>query len=255
MNNKILKSIVVISGFLIAFYGKQITNSIFEIHFESKFYAMLYFYMWWIIAIVLIIGFLYGFKNISKELGLSGGIKTGLLFSLLMVAPMFISSAILGKVSNLLNYSELAHTTIIAGFLEECFFRGFLFGILYRKLGWGFIPASILGGVLFGIGHVYQGSSIIEVAGVFFITSIGAVWFAWLYIEWNENLWVPIFLHTVMNLSWLLFDVSNNALGDLFTNIFRTITIAATILITIFYRNTPQTLKIRRRNLIFNRSL
>ncbi len=125
--------------------------------------------------------------------------------------------------------------TLVAGFFEEYFFRGFLFGILFRKLKWGFVPASILGGIIFGIGHLYQSSTLIETIGIFAITTMGAIWFSWLYTEWENNLWVPIFLHILMNLSWILFEVSDNVLGGLYTNFFRIITIALTIIITIRY--------------------
>lgn len=164
---------------------------------------------------------------------------------------MLISSAFAGKVNPDLNLSSLIHKTVAAGFMEEIFFRGFLFGLLFRKAGWGFIPASILGALIFGLGHIYQGSSIAEILAVFLITAIGAVWFAWLFIEWNENLWVPIFLHIFMNLSWVLFDVSSNAVGGIYTNIFRAVTIASTIVITIYF-NKKSGLRIKKNNLLIN---
>lgn len=82
------------------------------------------------------------------------------------------------------------------------------------------------------MGHLYQGVSFGQTTGVFIVSAMGAVWFAWLYVE-LDNLWIPIFLHVFMNLSWTLFDVSDNALGGIYVNIFRAITIALTILITI----------------------
>jgi membrane protease YdiL (CAAX protease family) len=164
---------------------------------------------------------------------------------------MFLSSAIIGQIGEDLNMLRLVHQTIVAGLMEEYLFRGFLFGLLFRKSGWGFIPASISGALIFGLGHIYQGSTFLETMGVFFITSIGGIWFAWLYIEWNNNLWVPIFLHILMNISWGLFEVSNNALGGFYTNLFRIITITLTILITIKY-NQKNGLRINSKNLIIN---
>ncbi len=136
------------------------------------------------------------------------------------------------------------------GFFEEFLFRGFLFGILFRKLKWGFIPASLLAEVIFGLGHIYQGSTLMETTGIFGITTIGSIWVAWLYIEWDKNLWVPIFLHTLMNLSWILFEVSNNALGGIYTNLFRAITIALTIIIIRYHKK--RGLNINRKTLIIN---
>ena len=164
---------------------------------------------------------------------------------------MIVSSAIIGKISDNVDFGILLNKTFIAGFFEEFLFRGFLFGILFRKLKWGFIPASILAGVIFGLRHIYQGSTLMETTGIFGITTIGSIWVAWLYIEWDKNLWVPIFLHTLMNLSWILFEVSNNALGGIYTNLFRAITIALTIIITIRYHK-KRGLNINRKTLIIN---
>ncbi len=75
-----------------------------------------------------------------------------------------------------------------------------------------------------------------EWIGIFLVTFLGGILFAWTYVEWDNNLWVPIFLHKFMNLAWELFDVSDNALGDAYPNVFRTVTIALIIVITIWYK-------------------
>lgn len=252
MNRKtIIDSIIVILTFLIAFYGKRILSEYYTISISSAYLKIAYSYLWWILPTALIAGLLFGFSSILYNIGIRKGLKTGLLFSIVTVLPMFLSSAIIGQIGEDLNILRLVQQTIFAGLMEEYLFRGFLFGILFRKSGWGFIPASILGALIFGLGHIYQGSTFLETTGVFFITSIGGIWFAWLYIEWNNNLWVPIFLHILMNISWGLFEVSNNALGGFYTNLFRIITITLTIIITIKY-NQKNGLRINSKNLIIN---
>lgn len=247
----IVNSIVVVVTFTVAFYGKGILNSYFPLTFSTSLLKVASSYLWWILPSLFVIGILYGFKNIPENFGLKKGLIIGFLFSIITVLPMFVSSALIGKIAEDLDFGTLLHYTLIAGFFEEYFFRGFLYGILFRKLKWGFIPASTLGGLIFGLGHVYQGSTPLETLGVFAITSIGAVWFSWLYTEWDTNLWVPILLHTFMNLSWILFEVSDNALGGIYTNLFRAITIALTIAITIRYHK-ERGLKIKRKNLVVN---
>lgn len=252
MNRKtITNSIIVIFTFLIAFYGKHILSEYYTISFSSDCLKIACSYLWWILPTAIITGFLYGFNNLFYNIGIQKGFRIGLLFSIITVLPMFISSAIIGQIGEDLKMLQLIQQTLFAGFMEEYLFRGFLFGILFRKLHWGFIPASILGALIFGLGHIYQGSAFLETTGVFFITSIGAIWFAWLYIEWNNNLWIPIFLHIIMNLSWGLFEVSSNALGGFYTNLFRIITITLTIIITIKF-NKKNGLRINRKNLIVN---
>ncbi len=248
---KITDSIIVVVTFLFAFYGKQILTKFIDIPFQSFYGRMLYSYLWWLIPVLLAVGYLFGFRDVFKNIGLQKGFLTGLLFSVVAVLPMLISSAVVGQLNEDLDMGSLIHKTAIAGFMEEFLFRGFLFGILFRKLGWGFVPASILGAMIFGIGHIYQGSTFLEMMGVFFVTAAGAVWLAWLFIEWDGNLWVPIFLHILMNLSWVLFEVSNNALGGFYSNLFRLITIAMTVVVTIYYHK-KRGLRISKNNLIVN---
>lgn len=247
----ITNSIIIILTFLIAYYGKRLLAEYYTITISSDYLKIAYYYLWWILPSVLITGILFGFKNILNSIGIEKGFIIGFLFSFITVLPMIISSGVIGKISENISMLYLIHQSLFAGFMEEYLFRGFLFGILFRKLSWGFIPASIVGALIFGLGHIYQGSTFWQITGIFLITSIGAIWFAWLYIEWNDNLWIPIFLHILMNLSWALFEVSNDALGGWYTNIFRIITIALTVIITIKY-NRKNGLRIHRKNLFIN---
>lgn len=247
----LVNSIIIIITFLFASYGKRILSQYITISFSSSIAKLLYIYLWWIIPSIIAIVALYGYKNILKTIGINKGFLTGFIFAAITVSPMLISSAIIGEINSSINIIHFMHTTIIGGTMEELFFRGFLFGILFNKLKWGFIPAAALGAVIFGLGHLYQASNISQSISVFLVTFMGAAWFAWLYIEWDKNLWVPIFLHTLMNVSWILFEVSNNAIGNYVTNTFRIVTIAATIIITIRYHK-KRGLKINKRNLITN---
>lgn len=244
-------SIIIIVTFLAALYGIRIISGIFSFSFSSQYIQVLSSYSWWIFLTALVTGLLFGYKNIFSVLGMNKGIITGMIFASITVLPMFLGSLITGKVAEDLSLSGLIQRSLLAGFMEEYLFRGFLFGILFLKLGWGFIPASMTGALIFGAGHLYQGSSLPETAGVFFITALGAIWFSWLYIEWKNNLWIPVFLHVLMNLSWQLFDVSNNALGGIYPNIFRIITIALTVIITIRH-NRKSGMQVKRRNLMIN---
>ena len=250
--NKFLQSFFIILVFLFAIYGKRILGKNLTVSFGSPFIQLLYSYAWWIIPICIAIGLLYGFRNILKELCLDKNILSALAFSLVAVSPMFISSALIGRINDDVDVTTLLHKTLFAGFMEEVLFRGFLFGILFRRIGWGFIPAAVLGAIIFAISHLYQGSGTSELIGIFLATFIGSAWFAWLYIEWKENLWVPIFLHVFMNLSWTLFNVSDNALGGVYTNIFRIITITITVVATILYNNRKDRYRINGQNLFVN---
>jgi uncharacterized protein len=178
--------------------------------------------------------------NLFQSLGLSSGLLTGLWAGLLFTAPMFLGGLLFFHLNTNIDIENLIAGTLVAGFMEELYFRGFLFGILFRKTGMGFIPAVLAGALLFAAGHVYQSRNPAELAGIFAITFSAAVFFAWLYAEWNYRLWVVVWTHTLMNLSWSLFDVDQTALGNITANIFRGLTIATAILFTVFYKRHHQ---------------
>ncbi len=245
-------SAIITLTFLLAFYGNRIISPFLDLTISSLELRIAYFYSWWLIPTAAITGLLFGFRRFFDHLGLSKGFMKGLLFSIVAVSPMFISSAIASSVSEDINLTTILNQSLIAGFMEEYLFRGFLFGLLFLKLRWGFIPAALLGAIIFGMAHLYQGGTFWEVTGIFFITAMGAVWFAWLYIEWNNNLWTPIFLHVLMNLSWILFEISSTALGGWYENIFRIMTIAFTVIITIRIRKKEGFFRINRHNLFYH---
>lgn len=122
---------------------------------------------------------------------------------------------------------------VLPGFFEEVFYRAFLFGFLFRFAGWGFLPAALIGAVIFGAGHLYQSTDPAEAAGIFAITAIGALWFAWLYVEWDYNLWVPVSIHLLMNFWWEFFDVADTALGPASASAARLAVILISIVLTV----------------------
>ena len=124
-------------------------------------------------------------------------------------------------------------SAILPGIGEEVLFRAFLFGFLFRFAGWGFLPAALLGAVIFGAGHLDQGKGVLDSAAVFAITGIGAIWFAWLYVEWGYNIWVPAAFHVLMNFYWDWFTISDTAVGPVAANALRLAVILLSILITI----------------------
>ncbi len=256
MSKTLKNTIIIILSFIIAMYGKSILLYFFDfkITISYKPLQIVYFYAWWVIPIVIALLLIHGFQNIIKELKLNQSFTRGMLWASVMVIPMYIGSFITGTFASNITTIDIIHGSLLAGIFEEIFFRGFLFGQLFRKLKWGFIPAVMLNAIIFATGHLYQGSSTGGTIGVFIVTLLGGAWFAWLFIEWDENLWIPIGLHVLMNLSWILFEISETALGGISANIFRVLTITLSIIITIRYRKENGGFKINRTNLLINHS-
>ena len=174
--------------------------------------------------------------SLFESLGLDKSIIKGFLFSLICTLPLFIGFSFVFDFNPKISIDTLLISIVSAGFFEELFFRGFLFGQLFKNTKLGFIPSVFFGALFFGLIHLYQSAELAELVGVFLITFLGGILFAWVYAEWNYNLWLPIFLHMLMNLSWELFSVSDNALGGLYSNVFRLISIGFIITITILYK-------------------
>lgn len=179
---------------------------------------------------------IHGKNKWIQSLGLYAPTGIALVFSLICTLPMLLGYALSFDFNKELSLNEILISVIFAAFFEEVYFRGFLFGQIFRFTRVGFILAILIGALLFASVHLYQSQELSTLFGIFLTTFSGAIWFAWLYVEWNHNLWIPIFLHLFMNLFWLLFSVSDNALGGETANIFRILTIALSVGLTIFYK-------------------
>ena len=171
-----------------------------------------------------------------SNLGLDKNFLKASAFSVVCTLPMFLGFALFCDFNTDIKLNNILISVLAAAFFEEIYFRGFLFGQLYKHTSLGFIASVLLGALLFGLIHLYQSNVLIELVGIFLITFLGAILFAWVYVEWNYNLWVPIMLHALMNLAFEMFIVSDNALGGIYLNVFRTLTIALIITITILYK-------------------
>jgi uncharacterized protein len=189
-------------------------------------------------AFPLIVGacLMHGIRGAIPSFGLDKSIAKGFVFSLICTLPMSIGYAFAFEFSTEMTLNKILMNIFAAAFFEEIFFRGFLFGQIYRFTKVGFIPSIFIGAFLFAFIHLYQSREISTLIGVFLITFLGAILFAWTYVEWNFNIWVPIFLHLFMNLFWMLFSVADNAFGGIYANVFRTISLILIVFLTISYK-------------------
>ncbi len=179
---------------------------------------------------------LHGRKEFWTSLGISTGFITALVMALICTSPMLIGYAIVFPFNTDIDLNKILIGAVAAAFFEELYFRGFLFGQLFRFSKFGFIPSISIGAILFALGHMYQSQDPLVLLGVFLTTFLGAILFAWAYVEWKDNLWVPIFLHFFMNLFWMLFSAGDDALGGIWSNVFRVLTIVLIIVGTIVYK-------------------
>ena len=149
----------------------------------------------------------------ARQLGMTASVKHGLLFGLFAASPLYVGLAL---TTALPVVSDPAATTYLAGLsplAEETLYRAFLCGLLCSRGGFPVWAALATQAAFFGWGHVGQGESLAESAGLLALISLGGFLFGWFFLRWNRNLWVPFFMHALMNLSWEIFQVSDNAIG------------------------------------------
>ena len=188
--------------------------------------------------IVVVLFLLHRPKDLFYQLGFGGNFITGTVFALISTLPLFIAFPIIGEFNNGLTLDKLIRSTVIVALFEEIIFRGFIFGQLFRYCKISFGWSVLIPSVLFGSLHLYQGHDLISSLMAFGVTFLGGLYFSWIYVKWNFNLWCPIGMHFFMNLSWQLFVVEGNsvAAGGIISNVFRILSVALAVIITNIYQ-------------------
>lgn len=174
--------------------------------------------------------------NKPKTLSLLGLDKNPLrafIVAACCTSVMFIGYIFTAPLRSEINLYDIFRDAMWPGFNEELIFRAFITGILVREAGWNFIPAAIVSALLFAKGHLYQATNFNDAIVIFLVTSGAGIGFAVFYWLWDWNIWLTIFLHFLMNLSFELFDVGSTAMLNGQANIFRSITLALAILYTV----------------------
>ncbi len=182
-------------------------------------------------------------KEIFSFLGLTGNIIMGIGIAFLCVVPLYLIFPFFGGINSDVTFSLILQKSILPGFKEEFICRAFMFGLLFRYAKTGFFWAVILPALYFGSMHLYQGHDAISAFAAFGVTFIGALYFSWMYVEWDFNLWVPIGLHMLMNGAWVIFSMEGTevAAGGLISNIARVISILLAVEITIWHKRKNKT--------------
>jgi membrane protease YdiL (CAAX protease family) len=177
-----------------------------------------------------------GAAQAFKNLGLSRRIARGVLVGIIATLPLPIIYAIWWHATfNADAAVQVGVFGLISGAGEELLFRGFGFGMLYRKLRLGFWLSIILPTFAFARGHLYQVHGFRESLAIVALTGFGSVWFSWLYVRWDYNLWVPIAVHVLMNSWWSIFNVSQNDLAGHAANNARLLTVVLSVILTLWH--------------------
>ena len=231
-----LKSLFVILGFLLLFYLADVLTFLYS---DWKHLLPRNRYLnnlsWFSLRIGLIVLFtsLLVRGNVLHALGLDRRFLQGMALAFVFTLPMLTGPSLFYGFNSNISFYDIWLYGFHAAFWEELLMRSFLFGLLFRYLRRGFIPAGLLAAVFFGMGHVYQGNDFLSALMAFLVTAMGSLWYSWLYIEWRNNAGINIGLHLFMNLSWVIWDLQGGAAGEAWPNVFRAVTIALSIVYTV----------------------
>jgi|SRR5882724_5525368 len=182
-------------------------------------------------------------RGIIRDLGLSAPVLPAIAFALVASSPMLIGFALTRSLTPHIQILPLLFLTVFSPLVEEIEFRGFGVRNLQRGTGWPFWAAVWPSALLFGLGHIEQGQTRQEMAGLLLLLGAGGVIFAWLVYRW-QNLWVAIALHISMNIWWELFSVAKTAIDGWLPFVLQNMSIVLAILITLYWTR-PQKIAMR----------
>jgi len=184
--------------------------------------------------VLLITGVLF-WRQLPFLLGLQHSVVRSFAIALLFTLPMFLTFPFFFAWNGELDGLTVYRGAFTAAVFEELAFRALIFGALYYGCGWRFLPAALPPAIIFGLEHLYQASDVTGAIFTFLLMFACAIWVSWLYVKWGNNLYIAIFLHLLMNFSWMLFEVSDGAMGGLVANLARLGTFAVSIIVTLHF--------------------
>ncbi|PTT75131.1 MULTISPECIES: CPBP family intramembrane glutamic endopeptidase [unclassified Chryseobacterium] len=239
MKNIIKLFVVPILSFLVyslvSYNFEKVMNS-FNVYIHC---SLLSYFLVYVLAVIPLFVSIYIItrENIISVLGLDlKGFGRGISLAGLFIIPMLVYGLLFSKLNSHIDPANLFAKSFLAGLFEEIIYRAFIFGVLYRFIKLGFLPSIAIASFIFALGHLYQGSHIIDLVEIFLLTFLGSILYAWLYTEWSFNLWVPILLHSFMNLIWMIFDFDNTVIGSWGVNICRLLTVSLSIIYTVKFK-------------------
>lgn len=155
------------------------------------------------------------------------------LWAAILFGPALLLCLVLATAAADLKIADLLWGGLAGPLFEEIVYRGLAVGVLMQMAGWRLLPACLLPALFFGAAHAWQGAGFSETAGAMAITGLGGLFFGWLFWRWHWNLWPAIFLHSGLNLLWMLFDLGETAVGGWLGNAIRLAVIAGAIGLTL----------------------
>jgi len=175
---------------------------------------------------------------VLDRLGISSPPLPAFIFGIAAVVPLYVVFGFTMPLASETSFVAIAYLALLGPMAEEVLFRGFAFGELRRLVRLPFWAAALLPAVAFGLAHIGDGDTPVEIAGIFAITAAGGLFFSWLYEKWDYNIWVPIAVHVMMNLAWNIFEVGDSAFAGWLPTVMQVTTLILAIVLTLYWTPT-----------------
>ena len=185
-----------------------------------------------------------GAKFAFDELGLSKSWRAASLFALAVTLPNVLLRFGVAGTKPQFAAGTLLMSAVASPLSEELLFRGYLFGQLYRRAGWPFWAAALVNAVPFVAGHLYQlrgngWALVVSLTEVLVLVGVSALFAAWVYVRWDYNLWVLIFIHALLNLHSEIFASSEASVFGWVDNVAWLVTLILVVVGTIYRQRIP----------------
>ncbi|MGQ0742303.1 MAG: CPBP family glutamic-type intramembrane protease [Alphaproteobacteria bacterium] len=188
-----------------------------------------------LIGLLLVTG---SFRAAYREAGISRNPLPAIVFALLATAPLWATLAATVPLNDRLDGNRIVLFDVLFPFSEEFFYRGFAFGLLFRRARLGFWLCALIPAAAIAAGQLYQAASLESAGMPVALTALGGILFCWLFMKWNFNLWVPVAMSVAMNMWWDVFAVGEGDFAGWMPALLRLASWAAAIALTLIAART-----------------
>lgn len=161
----------------------------------------------------------------------------------LATVPMWLIFALTTPLATGVSLAGVLYLAVLSPFAEEIVFRGFAFRQLYRRASLGFWTSVLLTSAVFSLVHLQKASSVGQVVGIAVITFIGGAFFAWLFVRWDDNLFAPLIVHSLMNLAWQVFSVGESAFAGWLPTVLQASVLAFAVTLTLLVQRSRESIQ------------
>lgn len=235
-----LRIVLVIAVSLLYFNGGQtglfLSVRDFFLHYFPSLVSDALTYLVRLAPVLAVLWFMHGCRGFWNSVGLNRGFVKGILLAFLFTFPMFIGKGIIGH--SLPEYLSwyIVLGVIASGVFNEFFYRGFTFGQLFRYCGLGFFPSVLISVFPIGLSSYLYGNDLLLSLGVYVNVVLVALFYGWVYIEWNYNLWITIGLNIFMAGTSMLSAGGILTEGALWSNVSYFLTLVLVVGYTVYYK-------------------